>query len=160
MPVDGLDERAAQQQPERAAGGDDEHVGAHRLHALVGAREVGDDEGDDHRGGDRAAEALEEAGGDQQQLAVGHPAQRGGDGEEGDAGEEDPLATDQVAKPSGHQEKAPVGDEVGADHPREVGLREAQIALDDGQGHVDDRHVDDHHQLPEAYHDQRHPLAP
>ena len=94
------------------------------------------------------------------ELAVGDAAERGGDGEEGDAGEEDPLATDQVAKPSGHQEKAPVGDEVGADHPCEVGLREAQIALDHGQGHIDDRHVDDHHQLTEAYHDQRHPLAP
>jgi hypothetical protein len=160
VPVDGLDQRAADQQAERAAGGHDEHVRAHRLDALVGAGEVGHDQGDDHRGGDRAAEALQEPGGDQQQLAVGHPAERGGDREEGEAGEEDPLATDQVAKPSGHQEEAPVGDEVGADHPCEVGLREAQIALDDGQRDVDDRHVDDHHQLPEAYDDQRHPLAP
>ena len=70
------------------------------------------------------------------------------------------VPTDQVAKPSGHQQKTPVGDEVGADHPSEVGLRKAQIALDDGKGDVDDRHVDDHHQLPKAHHDQRHPLAP
>ena len=73
VPVDGLDERAAEQQAERAAGGDDEHVRAHRLHALVGAREVGDDEGDDHRGGDRAAETLEEAGGDQQSWLSATP---------------------------------------------------------------------------------------
>ena len=94
------------------------------------------------------------------ELAVGEAAGARGDGEEGDAGEEDALATDQVAEPAGEQEKAPVGDEVGADHPREVGLREAQIALDDGEGDIDDRHVDDHHQLPETDHDQRHPLAP
>ena len=154
------DQRAAEQQAERAAGGDDEHVGAHRLHALVGAREVGDDQGDDHRGGDRAAEALQEARGDQRELVVGEAAERRGDGEEGDAGEEDALAAEQVAEPAGHQQEAPVGDEVGADDPREVGLREAQVALDDGERDVDDRHVDDHHQLTEADDDQRHPLAP
>ncbi len=160
VPVDGLHQRAAEQQAERAAGGDDEHVGAHRADALVRAREVGDDQGDDHRGGDRAAEALQEAGGDQHDLVVGQPAEGGGNGEEGEAGEEDLLATDQVAEPAGHQQEAPVGDEVGADDPGEVGLREVQVTLDDGQGDVDDRHVDDHHQLPETDDDQRHPLAP
>ncbi len=160
VPVDGLDQRAAEQQAERAAGGDDEHVGAHGLHALVDAREVGGDQGEDHRGGDRAAEALDEARRDQRELGFRQPAGERGDGEDGGAGEEDALATEQVAEAAGEQEEAPVGDEVRADDPREVGLRELQVALDDGQGDVDDGHVHDHHQLTQTYDHQRHPRAP
>jgi hypothetical protein len=93
-------------------------------------------------------------------VGVGHAAGERGDGEQGGAGEEHALATEQVAEPAGEEEKAPVGDQVGADHPREIGLGEAQIALDDGESDVDDGHVDDHHQLTETDHNEGHPRAP
>ena len=121
---------AADEQADRAAADRDEDVDAHRLRALGGLGELGDDHRDDHRRGDRAAEALEEARGDQQRLVVGEPAQHRGRGEERDAGEEDPLAADQVAEAAGQQQEAAERDQVGVDDPGQVGLREVQVALD------------------------------
>ncbi len=140
------------------AGGDEgEH--AQRFGLLAHRRELGDDDRDDHRGGDRAADALNEASGDQQPLAVGEAAERRGGGEQRQAAEEYLLAADQVPEPPSQQQEAAEGDQVGVDHPGQVGLGEVQVALDRGQGDIDDRRVQHDHQLAQAEDDQRDPAA-
>ena len=86
------------------------------------ARELGDDDREDHRCGECAADPLQEAGADQQSLARRQAAERGGDREDGHAGDEDPLAAEQVAEAPGEQEEASEADQEGVDDPGEVGL--------------------------------------
>ncbi len=45
------------------------------------------------------------------------------------------------------QEQAAEGEDVGVEDPRQRGAREAEAALDVGQGDVDDGGVEHHHQL-------------
>ena len=67
---------AAGEQPERAAGDRDEDVGAHRAGALGRLGELGDDDREDHRGLGGGADALEEAGADQDALVGREPAEQ------------------------------------------------------------------------------------
>ena len=159
VPAQRLRERAAGEQPDRAAAGGHERVHAHRLGLLGPLGELGHDDREDHARGDRAADALEQARADQHRLAVRHPAQHRGRREQDEPAEEDPLAADQVAEPAGEQQEAAEGDQVAVDHPREVRLREVQIALDRRQRDVHDRRVEHHHQLAEAQHGERDPAA-
>ena len=95
----------------------------------------------------------------QQPAAGGQAAQQRGQREHREADEEHPAAGDEVAQPTGEQQQATEGDQVGVDHPGEVGLREVQVALDGGERHVHDRRIDDHHQLAEADDEERDPAA-
>jgi hypothetical protein len=45
-------------------------------------------------------------------------------------GQEDAPARDEVPKPSGEQQQAAEGDQIGIDDPGEARLREAEVALD------------------------------
>ena len=65
----------------------------------------------------------------------------------GDADEERAPSAEQVARPGPEQEQAAEGEDVGVQHPGERARREAQALLDVRQGHVDDRRVEDDHQL-------------
>ena len=160
MPAERLGQRAAGQQADRAAAGDDERVDAHGRGALARLAELGDDQREDHGRRDRAAEALDEARRDQLGLRLGEAAERRGGGEDDKAGEEDALATDQVADAAGEEEEGAEGDHVGVEDPREARLGEAHVGLDAGEGDVHDRRVQDHHQLPEAHHRERRPAPP
>src|SRR5436305_766748 len=82
-----------------------------------------------------------------------------GRGEQGQAGQEDALAAEQVAQPPGEQQQTAERDQVRVHHPGEAGLREAEVALDRGQRHVDDSLVEDDHQHPAAEHDERQPAG-
>jgi hypothetical protein len=157
MPVERLGERAAGEQAERAAGDGDEDIRAHGLGAVLGEREFGDDDREDHRRRQRAANALDEARRNQQSLARGEPAKRRGDRERDDADEEYALAPKQVAKASGEQKEAAERDQERVDDPGQVALREMEVALDRRQRHVDDRRVEDDHQLRQADHHQGKP---
>ena len=159
VPVDRLGQGTAGQQADRAAADDHEHVGAHRLRPLDRQRELGDDDREDHRDRQRTTDALDEAGGDQEGLAAGEAADGGGEREEEDAAEEDPLASDEVTEPSGHQQEAAEGDQVGVDHPGEARLREVEVVLDRRQGDVHDGRVEDAHQLAETDDEERDPAA-
>jgi hypothetical protein len=152
-----LGQDAAGEETDGAAADGDEHVGAHGLAPLQGARELGDDDGDDHRGGERAADALDEPGRDEHGLAVGRPAGDGGEHEEAHAGQEDLLAADQVAEAPGQEEEAAEGDEVGVDHPGQAGLVEAEALLDVREGHIDDGAVERVHEHGQADDDQGDP---
>ncbi|HEY5431046.1 MAG TPA: hypothetical protein VIK04_18160 [Solirubrobacteraceae bacterium] len=57
------------------------------------------------------------------------------------------------------QQKAPEADQVAVDHPGEIGRAEVQRALDRRKGDVDDRGVDDAHQLGEADDDEGDPAG-
>ena len=67
----------------------------------------------------------------------------------GDAGEEDALAAHEVTEPACEQQEAAERDQVGVDDPGQLGLRDVQVALDDGQRDVDDGAV-------ERVHEHRH----
>ena len=159
VPAQHLGQQASDEQAERAAGDRDEHVRAHRAGPLGGLRELGDDDRQDHRGLGGGADALEHAGADQRLLARGEPAQQRRERERDEAGKEDALAPDEVAEPAGQEQQAPEGDEEAVDDPGQVGLAEAEVALDRRQRDVHDRDVEDDHQLREADDDQGRPAA-
>jgi hypothetical protein len=160
VPADRLCQDATGQQSDRAAAGDDEGVDAHRDRSLPRLRELGHDQREDHRRGDRAAEPLDEARGDQHDLVAGNPASRRGEREQHEAAEKDALAPDQVAEPAREQQEAAERDHVRVDDPGQVRLREVQVALDRRQRDVHNRRVEDHHQLAQADDRERYPAAP
>ena len=71
--------------------------------------------------------------------------------------EEDALAPDQIARAAAEQQKATEDERVGVDDPLEVRLAQAQIGLDGREGDVDDRRVEDDHELREADQDEDDP---
>ena len=79
--------------------------------------------------------------------------------EDDDADEEHAPAAEQVGRAPAEQQEAAEDERVGADHPLEVLLREAEVDLDRGQGDVHDRDVEDDHELHDAEERQRQPLA-
>jgi hypothetical protein len=160
VPAEQVGEDAAGEQADRCAGRGDEAVDADRLGPLHRLREQRHHHAQRHRRGHRAADPLDEPGGDQQLLAAGQPAQQRGHREHRQAGHEDPLAAEQIAQPAGQQQQAAEGDQVRVDDPREVGLREAEVALDRVQRHVHDGLVEDDHQHAGAQHRQRQPAGP
>jgi hypothetical protein len=84
-------------------------------------------------GGDELARGLREAGGEARRA------------EHGDAGEEDPLAPEQVAEAAGDDQQRGEGEHVGRDHPLELARARPEVRADRGQRDVDDRHVDQVH---------------
>ena len=72
---------AAGEQPDRGARGGDEAVDADRLRLLPRLGEHRHDHAEDHGGGQRAADALDEARADQHLLALREAAQQRGDRE-------------------------------------------------------------------------------
>src|SRR5206468_12283379 len=87
----------------------------------------------------------------------GKPGADGCDREEEYAGQEDLAAADQVTHAPGQEQESAEGDQVRVDHPGEVGLAEAEVALDVRQRDVHDGRVEHDHQLAKADHDQGHP---
>ena len=77
-------------------------------------------------------------------------------GEEDDSGEEQPAPSEEVSCAPAQQQEAAEEERVGADHPLQVFLGEAQVDLDRGQRHVHDRDVEHDHELHEQ--EQREPV--
>src|SRR5207244_12227686 len=55
-----------------------------------------------------------------------------------------------VSQPTAQHEKAAKGERIAADHPLDVLSRQAQRTLHRGQRHIDDRDVQDQHELRRA----------
>ena len=159
VPVDGLGERAAGQQAQRAAGYGDEHVGAHGPGAVSRRREFGDDDGQDDRGLHGGADALDEACGDEHALVGRDSAQGRGHGEQRDPAEKDALSPEQVTEAAGEQQEAAERDQEGVDDPGQIALGEVEITLDRGQRHVHDRRVEHDHELGQADDHEGQPAA-
>ena len=146
-PREQVGQQAAEHQADAAAATCDGAVvgdGARALAALAERRRQQRERG---RCGDRGADALHGARG-QQPLGRGRQAAReGGGGEESDAGHEHAPAAEDVAGPRAQQQQAAERQRVGVLHPREGRGREVQRRLDLGQGRDHDRDVEDDHQV-------------
>ena len=159
LPAERLGEDAAEQQADCAAARGDRAPHAQRLGAL---RALGEGRGDDaQRGGrdERASEALQPAEHDQLAGALGEAVEQARDREHDHAGDEDLLAPDDVRGAAAEQQEAAEQQRVAVDHPLQVGLAELQVLLDRRQRDVDDRRVEDDHELGQADQDQRHPAV-
>ena len=116
-PVEHLGQEAAEQQAEGAAGAGDRAVDAERLGALAGLGERGGEQRERGRGEQRGEHALEGAGADEQPEALRGAAERGCTGEADQAGDERPLAAEQVGDPAAEQQQAAERERVGGDDP-------------------------------------------
>ena len=157
FPTERLGEHAAHDAPRGAAAGGGEAVEADGLHLVLRFGEDRDDHAQEAGGRDRAADALHEAGGQQEALAVGQRGADRGEGEEGQSGEEHLLAADEVAEPSGEEQEAAEGDHIGVDGPHEVGLAEGEVLADGRERDADDVLVQDDHDLGGRQGDHREP---
>ena len=159
FPADVLREHAAQQHAHRSAGSGDGTPHGQRLVALValGERRGEDRErrGRDHRG----AETLNRARADQEVAGCGKAAGQRCDREDGQTGHEQPATAEQVGTPAAQQQEPAERQRVGARDPLQARVGEVQIDLDRRQRDVDDRDVDDEHELRRTEQDQRDPAA-
>jgi hypothetical protein len=98
----------------------------------------------------RGAQSLGEAGADEQRAALCEAAEQRRTGEDNQAGDEDEATAEQIGHTSAEQQEAAVGEDVAVDDPQQALLAEAEVALDRRQGDVQDRCVEDVHELDEA----------
>ena len=105
----------------------------------------------------RAEQALEGAGDDQDLEARGGAADRRGHREADQAGQEDDLPAHQVGDPAAEQQQRTEGQGVGRHDPLAVAVGEAEVLLGGGQGDVHDGGVQDHHQLRQTDHPEHPP---
>ena len=160
VPVERVREDAAEQHTDAPAGGHHESEHPHRLRAFRGLGEEEHDQREGDRGDDRAADPLHRSRAFEHVLRARETTGERRQREERDSGEEHPPVPEQVTEPAAEQEKAAEREQVGVDHPRERGLREAEIGADRRQRDVHDRRVEHDHQVAEAQHDQRQPARP
>jgi hypothetical protein len=98
--------------------------------------------------------------GDQRALRPCEPTEQRAEREERKPDEKESPAPEEVGEPPAEQEGAAEHDRVGGDHPLQVLLGEAEIALDRGQGDVNDRDVENDHELRSDDQRERHPAPP
>ena len=130
-----------------------------RLVPLGALREGRGDDRQGGRGHDRGAGALDHAGREERRRRPGEPAHERRGREEQDTGHEHATAPEQVGRASSEQQQAAEGERVGAQHPRQVLLRKAEIGSDRGQRHDRDRAVEKHHEERAAKKRERPPAA-
>ncbi len=78
-----------------------------------------------------------------------------GDGEAGDAENEEPAMPEEVAKPPAEQQEAAERQQVGVDDPGERRLAEAEVGPDRRQRDIHDDRVEDDHQVRGAEQEER-----
>ena len=117
------------------------------------------DDRETRRRDDRSTEALDGARCDQQAARGGQCAGERGEREQRRAADEHASAAEQIRGASPQHQKPGKCQRVGVDDPLQPGGREMQPATDRRQRDVDDRDVEDHHELGEAHEDQQHPGA-
>ena len=155
-----LGQRAAQQQPDRAAGPGDRPVDAERLAAVLLAGERGGQQRQRRRHQQRRERALAGPRGDQHGEVDRGAADGRHDGEPGQPDQEGDLPAQQVGQPAAEQQQAAERQRVGGDHPLPVHGAETQRPLRGRQRDVHDRQVQHHHQLRQADHAQDQPPPP
>ena len=97
----------------------------------------------------RAADALQRAGRDQEPRRRRQTAQHGRDGEDRGAGDEHGAVPVAVAERAAEQQQRRQRDEVGVHDPLQAHDRRAEVVADRGQSDVDDRAVEERHAGPE-----------
>jgi len=94
---------------------------------------------------------------DQLSLGPGDATEERGHGEQGQAADEEPAPAEEVGEAASEEKRAAEEDRVGRDDPLKACLGEPEVRLDRGERHVDDRHVEDDHELRGDYERQRTP---
>jgi hypothetical protein len=149
-PVGELDQRAAGEQTGGGAKSEQPGPDGQCAASLRGCGRGGQEQGQGRRRQQRAEGPLERPRPDEHPGAGGDPAQRRRSGEAGQADGEDPPRSEAIGEPAADEEQAAEGQQVGIDHPREIGHREVQLLPDRGQGDVGDGVVDQEHELGDA----------
>jgi hypothetical protein len=136
-----LGQQAAHDEAAREPDGGERGVDPQRFVARRALREGRRQERE--AGGDRegGADALDEAGRDQDAAVVGDAAEDRGDGEHRHRGEEDLAPADDVAGASTEQQQAAVTEHVAGDDPLQFAGREAEGVADRRQRDADHRDV-------------------
>ena len=147
LPADRVGEDASQQDAGGSAGAGDRAPDSQGLVALGAVAEGGGDDRQCRGREDRRAQALNRAGHDQLALGLGQAPGQRGEREEDQAADEDAAPAEQVSHPPAEQQEAAEGEDVGVDHPLQVALGEVERLADRRQGDVDDRGVEDDHEL-------------
>ena len=93
-----------------------------------------------------AGEALQHAEEDEPFQAGGHSAEQRGQGEAGDAGQQNPAAPEAVRQPARHRQNDGVRHQVRGDDPCALFHRRAHVSRDVGYGDVHHRGVEDLHE--------------
>ena len=138
---------AAEQDADRGAAAGCRTVDAERAVAVAALGEDRHQERERGRCEECSAEPLEGAERDQGRLRPGEAAQERARCEQGQARNEEASAAEQVSEPAPEQERTAEEDRVGGDHPLQALLREAEVGLDRRQRDVDNRDVEDDHEL-------------
>ena len=154
-----LREQAAEQHAEAAAEAAHRAPHAERAVALAALGERGRDDREARGRDDRAAEALQRARADQQRRASSPARKQRSEREQRRAGEEHAPAAEQVGRAPAEHQKAAEGDRVGVHDPLQPRRREAEAVADRRQRDVDDRDVEDDHELRQADEHEQHALA-
>ena len=151
-----LGQRAARHEADGSPGGRHGGEEADGPDPLGPFGEDGGQEGQRGGRGQRGADPLEGAGGQEHPAGDGQPAEERAHGEDGDAGQEGAAPAEEVAGPGPQEEQAAEGEQVGVEHPGELAPGEAEPLLDVREGDVDDRRVQDHHELGGQDDEQEH----
>ena len=147
FPRQEVDEDAAEQD---ASGRTDTADRSPRTEGDVALATLGEHRHEDRqsrRGKGGRAEALQCAERDQRFLAPREPAEQRAESEDERAGHEDAPASEEVGRTSAEEEESSEHQRVGADDPLQVLLGEPEVDLDRRQRDVDDRDVEDGHEL-------------
>ena len=159
LPAEVLGQHAAEQHARRAARARHRAPDAQRLVALGALREHVRDHRQRGRREDRGAEALHRAPDDQLRLARREAAEQRGDREQHETTHEQAPAAEQVGHSPAEQQEAAERQRVRVRDPGEVLRREVQVLADRRDRDVDDRDVQDDHELRRGQESERQPFA-
>ena len=140
-------EDAAEDEADAGAAARHGRVVRDRAVPLAALREARHEQRERGRSGDRCADALDAACGEQPRGALSRTGRERGQREEGDAGDEHAAPAEEVAGARSEQEQPPERERVGVLHPGQAGGREAEGVVDAGEGVDDDRDVEHDHQV-------------
>jgi hypothetical protein len=149
-PVERLSQRAAEQQADGTTHAGDRGVDAEGLAALGGLGECRCQQRERGRREHRREDALQRACRHERLEALRGTTGGGRAREAEQAGDERPLAAEQIGDPAAEQQQTAEGQRVGGDHPLAVVVGEAQVSLGGRQRDVHDGHVEHDHQLSDA----------
>ena len=147
LPRQEVDEDAAEEDACRRTDAADGAPGTERDVALATLREHRDEDRQRGRGEGGRAETLQRAERDQRRLTPREPAEQRAEREDQRSGHEDAPPAEEVGGASAQEEEPSEDERVGADHPLQVLLGEPEIELYRRQRDVDDRDVEDGHEL-------------
>ena len=149
-PGENFGEQAAQQQPDRGATARDRAEDAKRLRPVGSAGESDGQQGQSRGCEQRTEGALQRPRPDEHRKGLRQAPERRCTGEADQAGDEGPLAPEQITELAAEQQQAAKGERIGRDDPLPAVGGETEVPLRRRQRDVHDRRVQHDHQLGDA----------